>query len=120
MGLIQVVAASLSGLLALVAVVALVRDRLYGKPILVLATVVEVLLAAHLVVGVLQLSRGADGVSGATYVGYLVGLLLVLPAAVWWASAERSRGGSAVILLGALVVPFLLLRTHDLWAVTGG
>ncbi|MDP3969290.1 MAG: hypothetical protein Q8Q02_13555 [Nocardioides sp.] len=118
MGLIQVVAASLSGLLALVAVVALVRDRLYGKPVLMLATLTEVVLAVHLVVGILQLS-GGGGVSGATYVGYLVGVLLVLPAAVWWAAAERNRGGTAVILLGALVVPFLLLRTHDIWAAAG-
>src|SRR5690606_31852853 len=101
-----------------VTVVGLVRDRPYGRAVLVLAALVEVVLLVHLVLGAVRLA-GDTEVSAFTYAGYLVGVLLVLPAAVWWAAAERTRAGTAVMLIAALLVPFLLVRTHDIWVAAG-
>jgi hypothetical protein len=55
-------------------------------------------------------------VSVATYVGYLVGALVILPLAAGWAWAERNRNGTAVLLVGVLVVPVLFVRLHDIWS----
>lgn len=122
MGLIQVVVAALCGVLVLVAAVGLVRDRTQGRAVLVLSGLIEVALIVHLVVGIVRLA-GPHEVSTVTYAGYLVGVLLVMPAAIWWASFERTRAGTAVVLVGALTVAFLVFRTYDLWrfaGVTGG
>ena len=50
-----------------------------------------------------------------TYVGYLIGALLILPLGWLWAASEKTRAGSAVLLVAVLLVPFLLLRMHDIW-----
>jgi len=55
------------------------------------------------------------GVNVAAYVGYLVGSLLVLPAAFVWSVGERSRSGTGVLLVAVVVVPVLFLRLHQLW-----
>ena len=57
------------------------------------------------------------GVSVATYVGYLVASLVVLPLAVGWSWAERSRGGTATILVGLVVVPYLFVRLYQVWVL---
>ena len=59
------------------------------------------------------------GVSVWEYVGYLVGVLLLIPAGVVWSSGERSRGGTAVLLVAVLVVPFMFVRLADIWAGGG-
>jgi len=46
-----------------------------------------------------------------------VGALLVLPIGFVWSAGERTRSGTAVLLIAVLVVPFLSLRLHDLWVV---
>ena len=118
MGVIQVIAGALCGVLALVAVAGLVTGRPFGRAVIVLASAIELVLIVHLVAGVGQL-LGTDAVPVVTYLGYLIGVLIVLPAAVMWASVELSRAGPAVILLATLTVGFLLLRTHDIWALAG-
>lgn len=78
--------------------------------------VLEVALVVQLVVGIVLLSADAgDGVSGVTFVGYLVGILLVLPAGLAWALGEPSRAGTAVLLIAVAVVSFLELRLSQIW-----
>jgi hypothetical protein len=36
-----------------------------------------------------------------------------------WSQAERSRGGLAVLLVALVVVPFLILRLHQVWVGQG-
>lgn len=119
MGVIQVIAGALCGVLALVALAGLVTGRPFGRAVIVVSAAIELVLVVHLVAGVGQL-LGTEGVPAVTYVGYLVGVLIVLPAAVAWASVELSRAGPAVVLLASLTVGFLLLRTHDIWVGATG
>jgi hypothetical protein len=77
---------------------------------------VEILLVVHLVVGIVKVTDAPAGVSVWEYVGYLVGTLLIVPAGVIWSSGERTRGGTAVLLVATLVVPFMFLRLSDIWA----
>ena len=81
-------------------VVLLVRDRTPGRALLNLMAVVEVLLVVHLVLGVVRATTAAPaGLATWEYVGYLVGAVLLVPVGVVWSSGERTRGGTAVLLV---------------------
>ena len=47
--------------------------------------------------------------------GYLLGALLFLPLATLWALGERTRGGTAVLVVAGLVLPVLVLRIQQVW-----
>ena len=57
--------------------------------------------------------------NGVVFVAYLIGALLILPIASWWARAEPSRWGTGVLLVAALVDAVLLARLNDIWTGTG-
>lgn len=73
-----------------------------------------VLLVQLVVVGVLQ-ARGATVEDPVTLWGYLISMLLVLPAAGVVAFVERTRWSSLVLLLAALTTGFLQFRVLVLW-----
>lgn len=101
--------------LALVVVVYVVLDRTVDDPLLLGLGVVEVGLLAQLVVGVVQLSGTERDVDGVVFVGYLVGVLVVLPLGALWSLAERSRSGTAVLVVALLTAAFLVLRLTQIW-----
>lgn len=91
------------------------RDRPVVLRQLVAAGVIEAVLLGQLVtVGVLQ-ARGATVDEPLTLWGYLVSMLLVLPAAAVVAFVERSRWSSVVLLVAALTTGFLQYRVLVLW-----
>lgn len=78
--------------------------------------VVELLLVVQLVLGVVQVVRGApEGVNEVVFVGYLLGLLVLIPAGIWWARGEPSRAGTGVLLVVLLVIPVLVVRLEQIW-----
>jgi hypothetical protein len=101
--------------LAAVALVHVALDRSPGTLPLGALGVLEVALVAQLVVGVVLLATDDQSTSAVVFVGYLVGILLILPAGVLWSLAERSRSGTAVLVLACLTVAFLVLRLGQLW-----
>jgi hypothetical protein len=108
-------AAALGVAIWLVALIVL--DRLPGDPVLGALVVLEVGVLAQLVIGLVRVSGSHPGVNVAAYLGYLVGAPLVLPIGFLWSAGERTRSGTAVLLVAVLLVPVLSLRLHDLWAV---
>jgi hypothetical protein len=113
---LQIVLSVLCLLVAVLLVVLIVRDRRPGRVTYTLLAVLEIGLVAELVLGLVRVFGDHEGVSVAPYVGYLVGALVILPLAAGWAWAERTRNGTAVLLVGVLVLPVLFVRLHDLWA----
>jgi hypothetical protein len=104
-------------LLAAVWVVVLIaRDRTPGRRYLDLMLGLELLLLLHLVLGIVHLARDGHDVSTWEYVAYLVGVTLVVPVGVVWSSGEQTRGGTGVLLVAMLVIPFMFLRLADIWA----
>jgi hypothetical protein len=101
--------------LAVVALGHVALDRPPGAVLLGSLAVLELALVAQLVVGVVQLVGDDRSDSPVVFVGYLVGVLLILPAGVLWSLAERSRSGTAVLVLACLTVAFLVLRLGQLW-----
>jgi len=102
--------------LALGLVVLIVRDRLPGTVTLVALATLEVGLVVQLVIGLWRALGEHGDLSVAAYVGYLVGALLILPIGFVWSAGERTRSGTAVLLVAVLALPVLFLRLHDLWA----
>ena len=113
---LQIVLSVLAAALAVWLVVLIVRDRLPDDYLFGALALLEVGLLGVLVVGLVQVFGASGGVNVAAYVGYLVGLVLVLPIAFVWSMGERTRAGTAVLLVGVLVVPVLFLRLHQLWS----
>ena len=79
------------------------RPRPHPRPAAAqLMLALEVLLVVHLVVGIVRVTDAPSGVAVWEYVGYLVGVILIIPAGVVWSSGEQSRGGTAVLLVAVL------------------
>jgi hypothetical protein len=83
---------------------------LYG-----LALLLEVALLVLVVAGIVRLATTDRELETATYVGYLVAPVLLLPLAAFWALTERTRWGPSVMIIGCLAVPVLLLRLEQVW-----
>jgi hypothetical protein len=113
---LQTILIVVSLLLAAAAVVHVALDRPTGGLLLGMAAVLELGLLAQAIIGIGQLASGDHDVNGAVFVGYLVGSLIFLPLAVVWALGERTRGGTAVLVVAGLVLPVLVLRTQQVWS----
>ena len=111
---LQIAISVLCGLAALLVLVQIARDRLVNRPIVAILALIEVGLVVNLVVGIGWLTGDRPDIPALTYLGYLIGSLAVLPLAAGWSWAERSRSGTAVILVGLVVVPYLFVRLHDI------
>lgn len=96
------------------------RDRLAGRALLGGLALVEGLLVAQVVVAAVKLAQGDRPDGMATFIGYLVASLLVLPFGTLWALGERSRSGTAVLGVSCLVVPVLVARLLQIWDGGGG
>ncbi len=119
MRIVQLVIAAACLISALWLVVLLVRDRTPDRLLLNVMLGIEGLLLVHLVLGIIKATDAPSGVAVWEYVGYLVGAILIVPAGVIWSSGEKSRGGTAVLLVAVLLVPFMFVRLADIWAAGG-
>jgi phosphoglycerol transferase MdoB-like AlkP superfamily enzyme len=113
---LQIVLSVLCLLVAVLLVVLIVRAVRPGRVTYALLALIEVGLVVELVLGLARVFDDHRGVSVPTYVGYLVGALVILPLAAGWAWAERTRSGTGVLLVGVVVLPVLFVRLHDIWA----
>jgi hypothetical protein len=103
---------------ALWALVLVVRDRGVDLVLLIGAAVVEVAVLVQLVVGIANLVGSHRDIAHGTFLGYLIGALLVPPAGVAWGVGEKNRYGSTVLLVVFLVMPVMVLRLDSIWAGT--
>ncbi|MFL6106379.1 MAG: hypothetical protein ACJ716_01440 [Marmoricola sp.] len=113
---LQLALSILSALVALVLVWHIVRDQQVANIGFFGLVALEVGLVVQLVWGVARVLDDHRGVSVAAYLAYLVGALLILPVGFLWSASEKSRSGTAVLLVAVLVLPVLFLRLHDLWS----
>ncbi len=106
----------LSGLAFVLTLGYVVAGRLLDDRLLAALALVEIGLLVQLVVGIAQLFTADRDVPAFTFVGYLLGVLVVLPIGVVWSLGEKSRSGTAVLLVATGVVPVLILRLQQIWA----
>jgi multisubunit Na+/H+ antiporter MnhF subunit len=112
---LQIALTVLSLLVALLALVYVVRDRAADRVLVGAIGVLWLGTIVQLVVGLAKLPGADDDVNGVVFVLYLLGLVATPPVAAWWARGEPSRAGSGVVVVAGLLVPFLLLRLDTLW-----
>ena len=105
-----------AGLVALWSFADAARNRMPERPLLIALVVIEVLLVAQLVIGIVLLVRGGHRGSLATYLAYLIGCLVVLPVGAGWALAERSRSSTVVLGIACLAIPVMVLRLNEVWS----
>lgn len=106
--------------LALMGAVAAARNRTTGLVVLATSVAVELLLLTQVVVAGWRLVGGTRPAELATFIGYLAGVVFVLPVAVAWSLAERSRWNGVVVAVGAITVAVMTARLQVLWRTVGG
>lgn len=92
-----------------------VRDRPVILRQLLAGGVVEALLLVQVVIAAVRSATGDGPADAATFWGYLVTTLFVLPVAAVWAFAERTRWSSVVLVVASLTVAFLAYRCVQVW-----
>lgn len=90
-------------------------DRPVRMGHLVLGAVLEALLVIQAIVAAVRLIAGTRPESTGTFVGYLIGSLLVLPLGVLWALEERTRWSSVVLAIAGLTAVIIVLRMNAVW-----
>ena len=103
-------------LLAAWAVVLLIVNRPPGRALWAALGVLELLLVAFLIGGVVQMLGSDRDFARLEFVGYLV-LSPVIPiGSWWWTRGDTTRIGSAIVMVVGLVMPMLVLRIQQVWA----
>ncbi|CAM3879105.1 hypothetical protein KIPE111705_29470 [Kibdelosporangium persicum] len=90
-------------------------NRPYGLALAGAVLLLELGLLVQLVTGLVNLFTTDRVVDQWTFAGYLAGPVLIVPLAGFWAAAERTRWGPAVLVIGCLTVPVLILRLRQIW-----
>jgi hypothetical protein len=116
LGTAVIVTALLLGVWALVTTV---RNRPIGPYHWSGLGIVQALVVAEVVVGVVHLAQGAHPHEYATFIGYLIAIFLILPVGMGLAALEPTRWGALIVALAALVVPVLIVRINQLWTGVG-
>lgn len=79
---------------------------------------VEVLLVVQLVVAIAAPAFGNEATGSLLeFYTYLVGALLLPPAAIFWGLLERSRWSTVVLGVAALAVGVMVYRMLQIWTV---
>jgi hypothetical protein len=94
-------------------------DRWHGLVALGLVALLELGLLGQAVGGIVAMITTDRELDGFSFAGYLVGPVLVVPLAAFWALAERTRWGPGVLVIGCLAVPVMILRLRQVWEAHG-
>ncbi|MDX3656610.1 hypothetical protein PV646_04760 [Streptomyces sp. ID05-26A] len=81
-----------------------------------LLAALEIGLLIQAVVGVVQMLGLDREIDRLSFVGYLAGPPLILPVAVVWSAAERTRWSAGVLAVACFSVPVMVLRLGQIWA----
>jgi hypothetical protein len=94
-------------------------DRAPSRFDLMITGVLAVLVAALVVVAVINLFTGTRPSETATFLGYLITTIAFAPVALYLARLEPTRWGNLILGVACLVLPVLVLRLQQIASVTG-
>jgi hypothetical protein len=86
-----------------------------GKAQLLFAAGLEIVTVVQSIIAAAKLAAGFRPVEMATTIGYLIGIVILIPIAWFWANAERNRFSGIVLAVAALAVLAMTLRLLVLW-----
>lgn len=78
--------------------------------------VLELGLLVQAVVGVVSMLGLDRDIQRWSFVGYLLGPVVIIPVAVLWSAAERTRWSAGVLVVACLSVPVMVVRLGQIWA----
>ena len=79
----------------------------------------ELAVIVQSVVGFVAVARGHGPAETATGIGYLIGIVVLMPAAIWWAIMDRSRYSGLVMTIAGVAIAVMSLRLLQIWSVPG-
>ncbi len=91
-------------------------NRPPGVALLAGGAVVETLFIGFLIGGIAQMAGSHREFARAEFVIYLLACVAIPPAAAAWGWGERSRAGTAVLAVGLLIMPVMVIRVQQVWA----
>jgi hypothetical protein len=71
------------------------------------------------IVAFVVLANGFRPAELATTIGYLIGIVVLIPVAWFWANVERTRFSGVVLAVAGLAVAVMTLRLLQLWIPAG-
>jgi hypothetical protein len=105
--------------LALIGGLAYARNRTTGLVALAAAAATELLVLTEVIWTTVKLVQGVRPTDQATFIGYLAGVVFVLPIAVFWSLAERTRWNGVVLAVAGVTVAVMAMRLQVMWRTTG-
>ena len=91
-------------------------NRPFGVPLLAGGAGLEALLIGFLIGGIVQMIESHREFARAEFVLYLLACVAIPPAAAAWGWGEQSRAGTAVLAIGFLIMPVMVIRVQQVWA----
>jgi hypothetical protein len=120
---VSVVLAGLASAAAVLVVVlglaSTIARRRIGVLHLAAVGLLEAVLVVQAVVAVVALAGGTRPPETPTFVGYLVGVLVVPVGGALWARSEPTRWAGTVLAVAALVAGIMVWRLVQLWNASG-
>lgn len=101
------------------ALVAALRGRAPDPSHMVALAIVEVAVVALIVAAIVAVAGGERPDEPGTFWGYVPTILCLPPLAAVLARMEPTRWGSAIVTVVCLVVPVLVVRLQQTWAMPG-
>jgi hypothetical protein len=106
---------ALAGVAVVWGLVTAIANKPPGKAQLIYAAVVEVVTVVQSLIAGVRLALGARVPEPATTVGYVIGIVILIPIAWFWANNERTRFSGVVLAVAAMAVLAMTLRLLVLW-----
>lgn len=104
-----------SAVLAVWGLVDAVRNRASSKYQLWFAAGLLVLLVVQLIVSIAMWGQAGEGTDAILFFGYLLTAIVLMPMAWFWAYAELTRWGPAVMFAAGATVFVMVERMDQLW-----
>jgi hypothetical protein len=102
------------------ALVAALRNRSPDVSHLIALAVVQLAVLALAVAAIVAVAGGERPDEPGTFWGYIVTVLCLPPLAAVLARLEPTRWGSIIVTVVCLVLPVLVVRLQQTWALPGG
>jgi hypothetical protein len=100
-------------------IVTAITNKPPGKAQLLYAAGLEAVTVVQSIIAVAKVIGGFRPVELATTIGYLIGIVILIPIAWLWANVERNRFSGVVLAVAALAVLAMTLRLLVLWIPAG-
>jgi len=110
---------ALAGVGIIWGIVTAIANKPPGKAQLLYAAGLEAVTVVQSIIAVAKIIGGFRPVELATTIGYLIGIVILIPIAWLWANVERNRFSGVVLAVAALAVLAMTLRLLVLWIPAG-